>query len=111
MKEARFIPPEFLTALEESLRSISEAVLYGDELGLPRGADPPTESRSLAGRSDHPAGVPEAHAASWPARPRSNGICTMMSGWPCFAVRLHGGKPVVKAERPFFEKGREVVRE
>lgn len=32
MKKARFVPAQFLIALEESLRSISEAVLYGGVL-------------------------------------------------------------------------------
>ena len=34
MKKARFVSAQFLTALEESLRSISEPVLYGDERGF-----------------------------------------------------------------------------
>ena len=34
LKKSRFIPEEFLAALEESLRSVSEEVLYGDERGF-----------------------------------------------------------------------------
>ena len=34
MKKVRFAPALFLAALEESLKSISEAVLYGDERGF-----------------------------------------------------------------------------
>jgi hypothetical protein len=34
MKNERFVPAQFLIALEESLRSISEAVLYADERGF-----------------------------------------------------------------------------